>query len=118
MHPRKYKEFYPNRDNYEVTTQPSITKPNLAMSMRNVVEKYVKGTLMINEKKPIYEPFYTDDNPNPLRRPDVDLTDIARHTDYLKSQYEQMCSQHAQLTKQVSQLKAKATETLTESATN
>lgn len=117
MHPLKYKEFYPTRDNYEVITQPSITKPNLAMSMRNVVEKYVKGTLMINEKKPIYEPFYTEDNPNPLRRPDVDLTDIAKHTDYLKGQYEQMCSQHAQLQKTASQVKAK--EAVTEpSATN
>ncbi len=98
MHPNIYKEFYPERRNIcELVTQPSCTKPGLAMSMRTVVEKYVKGTLQLKEKTPIYEPYYDENNPNPLRKPNVDLTDIAAHSNYLKSQYEQMCNQHSQL---------------------
>lgn len=78
---------------------PMITTPGLALSAVQLNERIINGTAQVVEKQPIYEAFYDIDNPNPLRRPDIDLVDVKAHSDYLSQHYEQMQKHYDDLVK-------------------
>lgn len=80
---REVEEFTP-------VIEKSKTIPDLAMSPRKLVDRYMRGQLDGLERQAIYEPYYTIDSPNPVRKPDADLIDLYEHGQLLRDTYADM----------------------------
>lgn len=70
----------------------SKTVQGCALSMVKMIDRYLKGQVTGIEKSPLYEPsdIVNIDNPNPLRKPNVDLTDIYNVRKFYKSRVLEM----------------------------
>lgn len=63
----------------------SKTKPGLALSVRQINERYVQGKPIPPAKTPIHEPKM-ESGINPLRRPYCDYIDVQEYNNYLEAQ--------------------------------
>lgn len=91
---------------HEFKKTRSSTVQNLAVPLRKMVGMILAGQMQSQEKTAINEPFYTLDNPNPLRRPDVDLIDIYNHGKMLSDRYQQAIKEYNSLIKSYNDAKA------------
>ena len=116
MLPHIYRKKFPSRSSIEVNEYQSQTVPGLAMSVIRLAERIMQGTAVVNEKQPVYEPYYDIDNPNPLRSPNVDLVDVQAHSNYLKTTYEQMKNNYQTMVAEAQKAQAETDPTVQPSA--
>lgn len=64
------------------TTEVSKTKPNQALTVRQIHERFVKGKPLPASKTPIVEPK-VDNMMSPMREKYVDYTDLFAYGEYL-----------------------------------
>lgn len=74
---RKY-----NNSSYVHIPGVSKTRPNMALSVRQINERYVQGKSIPAAKTPIHEPKL-DCGKNPMRSPYCDLVDVAEFNNTL-----------------------------------
>lgn len=60
----------------------SKTRPNMALSVRQINERFVQGKSIPQAKSPIHEPRL-DNLRNPMRQPYCDLVDVAAYNEEL-----------------------------------
>lgn len=64
------------------TSQVDLCKPNRALTVRQINERFVQGKPIPQAKQPIHEPKL-ESGINPMRVPYCDFTDVQQYNDYL-----------------------------------
>lgn len=63
-------------ENFEVNKEPSLTVPGMALSLDEIMQKFATNQPLTIGKNPIYEENPNIDEPDLLRKPGIDITDI------------------------------------------
>lgn len=81
-------------DKVYIETQESTAgaKPGLAYTGPQLEILAKQGRLNVPERQPLYEP-YTIDNPNPLRKPNADISDARNYSESLAEDFRRATSQ-------------------------
>ncbi|KAA6326505.1 hypothetical protein EZS27_024394 [termite gut metagenome] len=95
-----------------VSDLPSLTVPDQAISIPDLLEKYVNGTLLPCEKTPYYaDGDVSFDDFNPTLSPDFDLVDAQLIKEDLEARFAELDAQKkAALQKDADDVKAKLIE--------
>lgn len=66
------------------TSGKNITRPNMALTVRQINQRFVQGKSIPQAKQPIHEPKL-DIGKNPMRRPYCDIVDVAEFNSTLET---------------------------------
>lgn len=71
---------------YEINVLPSVTIPDMSMSVREIMERHARGLPQTGVKVPVYDQLFDDDDFSPIVDPSK--LDLAERQE-LKEQFEQ-----------------------------
>ena len=91
----RHPAYYDTTRQYdERSDNVKMAKPGLALNGKQLEEMALTGRVQVPLKQAMYEDAYDIDNPNPLRRPNADITDAYEYSDSLAKQYSEAVEQY------------------------
>ena len=88
---------------YDRSIRTERAKQNLALTTQQLVKQQLKGNVQFREHQKVSEPWYTLENPNPLRVPTADLIDFQNHVNDLRQSLNNAQSDYNNLVAQLQQ---------------
>lgn len=84
----------------EISEKPSKTIPNMAMSIKEIVDRYRRGLPLTAGKVPIWD---GDEGENPITPPEWDKMDISERDEYIREQSRKLAAYQKKLRQEADQ---------------
>ena len=86
---------------YESVDVSKRATPGLALNSRQLVEMALTGRVSVQTKQGVYESSYNIDEPNPMRAPNVDISDAHKYSNQLADDMEKAVKKYNNLKEQL-----------------